>query len=95
MSTVALHKGKLAKSISHKEILDFILHNRALGNAAASNEIIYKLWSIGERYQEKSWSILQNDDIVLCIDIFLHLEESLMLHKNFKIFLIKYKNLFS
>ena len=47
MSTITFHKVKLAKTVSHgKEILDFILYNRALVNALTSNEIIYKIWSI-------------------------------------------------
>ena len=54
MSTVTLHIGKLAKTFPHdEEILNFILYNRAFGNAVTSNEIIYKLRSIDERYQEK------------------------------------------
>ena len=54
MSTVTLHKDKLAKAVLHEEkILDFILYNRVLCNVVTNNEIIYKLWSIDERYQEK------------------------------------------
>ena len=55
MTTVSLHKGKWAKNASHREeILDFILYNRDIGNAVTNNEIFYKLWSIDERYLEKS-----------------------------------------
>ena len=46
MSTVTLHKDKLAKRVPHEEIIDFILNNRAFGYAVTSNEIIYKFWSI-------------------------------------------------
>ena len=60
MSNVTLNKGKLAKTVLHEEeILEFILYNRALDNAVANNEIIYKPWSIDKRYQEKSWSTVQ------------------------------------
>ena len=60
MRTVTLYKGKLAKAVLHEvEIFDFILYNMALGNAVTSNEIIYKLWSKDERYQEKLWSKVQ------------------------------------
>ena len=58
MSAVVLHNGKLTKTVPHEEILDFILYNIALSNAVTSNEIIYRLWSIDERYREKSRSTL-------------------------------------
>ena len=55
MSTVALHIGRLAKKVSHKENnLDIILYYKALGNAETSNKIIYKLWSIEKRYLENN-----------------------------------------
>ena len=60
MSTTTLHQGKSSKKISYEsEILDYVYYNRALGNAITSNEIIFKLWSIDEKYREKSWSSLQ------------------------------------
>ena len=60
MSTITLHQGKSSKTISYEsEILDYVYYNRALGNAVTSNEIIFKLWSINEKYREKSWSSLQ------------------------------------
>ena len=60
MSTINLHQGKSSKTISYEsEILDYVYYNRALGNAVTSNEIIFKLWSIDEKYREKSLSSLQ------------------------------------
>ena len=39
MSTITLHKCEPEKTVSHEEeILDFILYNRALGNAVTSNK---------------------------------------------------------
>ena len=72
-----------------------ILYNRAIDNVVISNKIIYKLWSIEERYQEKL-STLQSGDIVLCIYFFLHLEETLMLYKTLqKNYLGKIQEFFS
>ena len=59
LNTITLHQAKVALTITHEhEILDIVLYNRALGNVVASNQIIYKLWSIDEKYNEKSWSSL-------------------------------------
>ena len=53
MSTITLHQGKSSKTISYEsEILDYVYYNRALGNAVTSNEIIFKLWSIDEKYRK-------------------------------------------
>ena len=35
-----LHKGKLAKTVPHEEILDLILNNWNLGDAVTINKII-------------------------------------------------------
>ena len=60
MSTITLHQGKFSKTISYEsEILDYVYYNRAFGNTVTSNEIIFKLWSINEKYREKSLSSLQ------------------------------------
>ena len=60
MSTITLHQRKSSKTISYEsKILDYVYYNRALGNAVTSNKIIFKLWSIDEKYREKSWSSLQ------------------------------------
>ena len=60
MSTITLHQGKSSKTISYQsEILDYVYYNRALKNAVTSNEIIFKLWRIEEKYREKSWSSYQ------------------------------------
>ena len=60
MSTVTLYKDKLTKAVSHEtKFLDFILYNRSLDNAVTRNNYIYKLWSIDDRYREKSLSTLQ------------------------------------
>ena len=81
-SIITLYKGKLVSKTSHeKEICEFILYNRDLGDAVTCDEIIHMLWNIDERYQEKSWSTLQSGDIVYCIEIVLHLVERQMLHK--------------
>ena len=57
---ITLHQGKSSKTISYEsEIFDYVYYNRALGNAVTSNEIIFKLWSIDEKYGEKSWISLQ------------------------------------
>ena len=54
MSTITLHQGKSSKTITYEsEILDYVYYNRALGNALTSNGIIFKLWSIDEKYREK------------------------------------------
>ena len=75
MSTFEFHKDILAKTVSREEeILDFILFDRSLGNAVARNEIIYKLWRIDERYQKNNGVHLKSGYIVLCFDIFLHLD---------------------
>ena len=48
LDTTTLHQAKIALTITHENgILDFVLYNRALGNGVTSNQIIYKLWSIG------------------------------------------------
>ena len=70
------------QSSTWRKMLDFILENRTLNNAIAGNQIIYKIWNIVERYQEKSWSTLQKWWYRLCIDNFLHFIETLILHKN-------------
>ena len=60
LNTITLHQAKVALTITYEnKILDFVLYNRALGNVVSSNQIIYKLWSIDEKYNEKSWSLLQ------------------------------------
>ena len=60
LNIIALHQAKIALTIKHEnEIFDFILYNRALGNIVTSSQIIYKLWSINDKYMEKSWSSLQ------------------------------------
>ena len=46
MNTAILYKGKLQKTVSHKEeIFDFILYDRALGNNVTNSEsfISYEL----------------------------------------------------
>ena len=44
MNTISLHHGKDAKTMSFEgEILDYVIYNRALGNAVTSNEVIIKL----------------------------------------------------
>ena len=54
LSTITLHQAKVVLTITHEnEILDFVLFNRALGNVVTSNQIIYKFWSIDEKYNEK------------------------------------------
>ena len=58
MSTVTLHKGKLANTASHEEMIDFILYNRALGNTVTCNEIIY-ISEVKTKDIKNSWSTLQ------------------------------------
>ena len=36
------------------EIIDDVLYSRAHGNAIASNEVIFKLWSVDEIFREKN-----------------------------------------
>ena len=44
INTISLHHGKATKMMSFVgEILDYVLYNRAYGNAVTSNEVIYKL----------------------------------------------------
>ena len=76
-----MNKGKSAIKVQYEEKnLEFILNNRELGNAVISNEMIYNILSKDERYQENNGAHFKSSDIVLCIEIFLHLEETLMLH---------------
>ena len=51
------------------DILDFVLYNKALGNVVASNEIIYKLWSINDKNKENHGVHFKNSVIVLCTEI--------------------------
>ena len=51
LNTITLHQTKVALTITHEnEILDFVLYNWALDNVVSSNQILYKLWSIDEKY---------------------------------------------
>ena len=60
ISTITLYQIKSSKTTSYEsEIIDYVYYNGALGNVVTSNEIIFKLWSIDEKYKEKSWSSLQ------------------------------------
>ena len=56
----------------------YFIKNLAFGNAVTSNEVIYKLRSIDERYSKNHGFDFKSGDIFLYIDIFLNLEETLM-----------------
>ena len=55
MNTITHHHGKAAKTMTFdREILDYVLYIKALGNDATSSEIIFKQEGINETFREKS-----------------------------------------
>ena len=50
MISATFHKGKWVKIVQHEEEIFYFIYNKDLDNAVISSEIIYKHWSIVERY---------------------------------------------
>ena len=97
LNTITLRLWKVTLPLTHEnEILDFILNNKALGNVATSNEIVYKFWSINKKYKEKSCSSLQKWCNRFLHRDYLTFRRSIHIYKIFlKITWIKYKNFYS